>query len=40
VARARARHDFYGFDLERRMVGLWKRLRAGETRQQPGIAED
>lgn len=40
VARARARRNFYGLDVERRAVDLWKRLRAGSARQQPGIAED
>ena len=40
VARARARRDFYGLDVERRAVDLWKRVRAGSARQQPGIAED
>ena len=40
VARARARRDFYRFDVERRMVGWWKRLRAKDDRAQPGIAED
>lgn len=40
VARARARWDFYGLDVERRAVDLWKRVRAGSARQQPGIAED
>jgi anaerobic magnesium-protoporphyrin IX monomethyl ester cyclase len=40
VARARTRRDFYGFDVERRAVDLWKRLRTGMARQQPGIAEE
>jgi radical SAM superfamily enzyme YgiQ (UPF0313 family) len=40
VARARARRDFYRFDVERRVVGFWKRLRAVGDRAQPGIAED
>jgi anaerobic magnesium-protoporphyrin IX monomethyl ester cyclase len=40
VARARARRDFYHFDVERRAVDLWKRLRTGLDRQQPAIAED
>jgi hypothetical protein len=40
VARARARRDFYGLDVERRAVDLWKSFRAGSARQQPGIAED
>jgi anaerobic magnesium-protoporphyrin IX monomethyl ester cyclase len=39
LARARAERDFYGFDVERRAVDLWKRLRTGTSRQQPGIAE-
>jgi radical SAM superfamily enzyme YgiQ (UPF0313 family) len=40
VARARAKTNFYGFDFERRMVDLSKRLRTGHSRQQPPIAED
>ena len=36
----RARRDFYRFDLERRAVDVWKRLRTGLARQQPAIAED
>jgi radical SAM superfamily enzyme YgiQ (UPF0313 family) len=39
LARARTRRDFYRFDVERRAVDLWKRLRTGVNRQQPGIAE-
>lgn len=40
AARARAKRDFYGFDVERRAVELLKRLRGRGARQQPGIAED
>jgi len=40
VARLRARRDFYGLDLERRVVDAWRRLRVGFARQQPAIAED
>lgn len=39
VARARAKTNFYGFDFERRVVDLSKRLRTGHNRQQPPIAE-
>jgi anaerobic magnesium-protoporphyrin IX monomethyl ester cyclase len=39
LARARTRRDFYRFDVERRMVDLWKWWRDGTSRQQPGIAE-
>jgi radical SAM superfamily enzyme YgiQ (UPF0313 family) len=39
-ARARARADFYGFDVERRAVDWVKRLRTGIDRQQPRMAED
>jgi hypothetical protein len=31
---------FYRFDVERRAVDAWKRLRTGLARQQPMIAED
>ena len=31
---------FYRFDVERRAVDTWKRLRSGRDRQQPPIAED
>jgi radical SAM superfamily enzyme YgiQ (UPF0313 family) len=40
LARARARRDFYAFDLERRAAELVKGLRGGRVRQQPEIAED
>jgi radical SAM superfamily enzyme YgiQ (UPF0313 family) len=40
AARARAKTDFYGFDLERRAVSLAKRFLTGVDRQQPMIAED
>jgi anaerobic magnesium-protoporphyrin IX monomethyl ester cyclase len=40
LARARAKRNFFRFDVERRAVDLWKRLRSGMARQQPAIAED
>jgi hypothetical protein len=40
AARARARRDFYGFDIERRAVDLLKKWRNGMARQQPPMAED
>ena len=40
IARARVRTGFYRFDLERRAVDAWKRVRSGIDRQQPMIAED
>ncbi len=40
VARLRVKADYYRFDVERRVVGLLKRLAAGVERQQPAIAED
>jgi radical SAM superfamily enzyme YgiQ (UPF0313 family) len=39
AARWRTRRDFYRLDLERRAVAVWKRLRGGDGRQQPEIAE-
>jgi len=40
VARARAKTNFYAFDLERRAVDLSKRLRTGLNRQPPPSAQD
>jgi radical SAM superfamily enzyme YgiQ (UPF0313 family) len=40
AARARAKADFYRFDLERRAADLIRLLRTGIDRQQPRIAED
>jgi radical SAM superfamily enzyme YgiQ (UPF0313 family) len=40
AARARAKTDFYRFDVERRMVDAAKRFTTGVARQQPMIAED
>jgi hypothetical protein len=40
AARLRVRRDFYAYDVERRAVDLFKRLRTGTARQQPNIAED
>jgi radical SAM superfamily enzyme YgiQ (UPF0313 family) len=40
AARLRVRRDFYAYDVERRAVDLFKRLRTGLDRQQPMIAED
>jgi hypothetical protein len=40
LARARARLDFYRFDVERRLVDLLRFVRTGIDRQQPRIAED
>jgi radical SAM superfamily enzyme YgiQ (UPF0313 family) len=40
LARARARLDFYRFDVERRAVDLLGFVRTGIDRQQPRIAED
>jgi radical SAM superfamily enzyme YgiQ (UPF0313 family) len=40
AARLRVRRDFFAYDLERRAVDLFKRLRTGLDRQQPMIAED
>lgn len=40
LARARARRDYYAFDVERRVADLARRLRNGVDRQQPMIAED
>jgi radical SAM superfamily enzyme YgiQ (UPF0313 family) len=40
AARARAKRDFYGFDLERRAAEMLKKWRTGAARQQPMIAED
>jgi radical SAM superfamily enzyme YgiQ (UPF0313 family) len=40
LSRARARRDFYHFDVERRAVDFWKWLHTGRDRQQPAIAED
>ena len=40
AARARVRADWYRFDVERRAVGLVKRLLAGGEREQPAMAED
>jgi anaerobic magnesium-protoporphyrin IX monomethyl ester cyclase len=40
VSRARVRTDYYRFDVERRAVGLFKRIAAGIDRQQPAVAED
>jgi radical SAM superfamily enzyme YgiQ (UPF0313 family) len=40
AARLRVASDFYAWDLERRAVDLFKRLRTGVDRQQPMIAED
>jgi anaerobic magnesium-protoporphyrin IX monomethyl ester cyclase len=40
AAKLRVRRDFYVYDLERRAVDFFKRLRTGLDRQQPMIAED
>lgn len=41
LAKARVKHDFYRFDIERRLVEFSKRLRSGVApRQQPEIAEN
>jgi radical SAM superfamily enzyme YgiQ (UPF0313 family) len=40
LARLRVARDFYRFDVERRAVDLFKRVRTGLDRQQPMVAED
>jgi radical SAM superfamily enzyme YgiQ (UPF0313 family) len=40
ASRLRVQRDFYAWDVERRAVDLFKRLRSGLDRQQPMIAED
>jgi radical SAM superfamily enzyme YgiQ (UPF0313 family) len=40
AARLRVRSNFFSYDLERRAVDLFKRMRTGLDRQQPMIAED
>jgi radical SAM superfamily enzyme YgiQ (UPF0313 family) len=40
LARARVKADFFGLDLERRLVEASRRLRTGVDRRQPPVAED
>jgi len=40
AARARVKADYYRFDVERRAVGVVKRIATGALRQQPAMAED